>query len=284
MSGDLVDTVTSEINIVEIVQNTINELCSSLFSSIQQKIFPLLDEIIFIDNDIMETTQMEKIFADSPTSGILLLANCLLTAFVLYYCLRLALAHFSSSKVEHPGKFFIKTILAGILMNYTPYICTLFINLTADITSFFSFLAQDLFDKEISFVVFTSELNSFLSESFNMFSLDGILSSTLSISSFSLVLNFSLRYIFLKLLIILSPFCTLCLINNNTTSIFKSWIKCFFSLLLLQIVVSIILIISFAVMKDSTNSYFNKLLLIRYDYCSFKIKSICERVSWRSAE
>lgn len=271
MSGEIGEITANEINIVEVVQNTINELCSSLFNSVHQKVFPLLDEIIFIDSDIMESTQMEKIFSSSPNSGILVLANCLLTAFTLYYCLRLILAHFSSTKIDHPGIFFIRTILIGIFMNYTPYICTSLINLTSDITLFFRYLGEDLFKKEISFVIFTSELNSSLSESFNMFSVDGILSSALSVSSFSLVINFALRYIFLKLLIILSPFCILCLINNNTSFIFKSWLKCFFSLLFLQIIVSIILIIAFAIMKDNINSYFNKLLLIRNNCSIIKI-------------
>ena len=66
MSGDVQSIVNAEINIVETVQNTINELCSSLFNSVHQKIFPLLDEIVFIDSDIMKTTYMEKIFSNSP--------------------------------------------------------------------------------------------------------------------------------------------------------------------------------------------------------------------------
>lgn len=172
MSGDMQNVANVEINIVETVQNTINELCSSLFNSVHQKVFPLLDEIVFIDKDIMKSAYMEKIFSSSPTSGILMLANCLLTAFVLYYCLRLTFAYFTGNQVEHPGRFFLKTIVIAILMNYTPYICTLFINITSDISSFFCYLGQDLFQKEISFVTFTSELNVSLSDSFDMFSLD----------------------------------------------------------------------------------------------------------------
>lgn len=172
MSGDVQSIVNAEINIVETVQNTINELCSSLFNSVHQKIFPLLDEIVFIDSDIMKTTYMEKIFSNSPSSGILILANCLLTALVLYYCLRLIFSHFTGTQVEHPGRFLLKTIVIAIFMNYTPYICTLLIDITSNISSFFCYLGQDLFNKEISFVTFTSELNSSLSSSFNMFSID----------------------------------------------------------------------------------------------------------------
>lgn len=59
MSGDI---TSNEINIVETVQETINTLCSTLFDSIKNIIFPLLDDIVFIDNNIIESTYMEKLF------------------------------------------------------------------------------------------------------------------------------------------------------------------------------------------------------------------------------
>ena len=90
MSGDI---TSNEINIVETVQETINTLCSTLFDSIKNIIFPLLDDIVFIDNDIVESTYMEKLFGTSITSGTLILANCFLTAFVLYYSIRLLFSY-----------------------------------------------------------------------------------------------------------------------------------------------------------------------------------------------
>ncbi len=259
MSGDITQNT---INIVEVVQDTINTLCSSLFDSIKNIIFPLLDEIIFIDDKIIYSTHMEGLFGSSVSSGILILANCLLTAFVLYYVARLMLSHFTGTNIESPWKFFIKAIFAYILMNYSLDICSLLINATYDISLFFCNLGKEILGKEISFLTFANELNKTLNDSFNIFSLDGILSSALSLSSFTLIINFSLRYILIKVLIILSPFIMLCLINTSTTPFFKSWLKCFFSLLFLQILVSIILLLPFAIMKDDVNSYFNKLLLV----------------------
>lgn len=108
MSGDT-ETVANEINIIETVQETINTLCNSLFDSIRNTIFPLLDEIVFIDNDIMESAYMEKLFGTSLTSGVLILANCLFTAFVLYYCIRLLISHLSGSNIESPREIFYKS-------------------------------------------------------------------------------------------------------------------------------------------------------------------------------
>ena len=72
----------------------INQLSNNLLSSIDKNIFPLLDKLVFIDTDILATgDKMNKIISTSPTSGVRLLANCLFTAFVLYYASKLMLSH-----------------------------------------------------------------------------------------------------------------------------------------------------------------------------------------------
>lgn len=121
---------------------------------------------------------------------------------------------------------------------------------------------EDLFGKEISFITFTNELKKTLNTNSDIFSLDGILASTLYVSSFSLVINFALRYVLIKILIILSPFVFLCLMNQTTETFFKSWLKCFFSLLILQVVVAIILLLSFTLAHETSNELFNNILLV----------------------
>lgn len=95
-----------------------------------------------------------------------------------------------------------------------------------------------------------------------MFSLDGILTSMLSISSFALLTSFALRYILIKLLILISPFAFLCMINKSTEGFLKSWYRSLFSLLLIQIVISILLLIPHALLKKDSDLMFNKLLLV----------------------
>ena len=84
----------------------------------------------------------------------------------------------------------------------------------------------------------------------------------LSISSLSLVITFTFRYILAKILILLSPFAFLCLLNKNTSGFFKSWLKSFLSLLLIQIIVALILLLPFAILKDHASTLFSKFLLI----------------------
>jgi hypothetical protein len=114
-------------------------------------------------------------------------------------------------------------------------------------------------------ISFSSLLNSFKVSSdsnFNLFSVDGLLTSMLSISSFTLILTFTMRYIMLKLLIFLSPFCFLCLLTKETSGIFKSFLKSFISLLLIQFIVAIVLLFPFAILKIGSNDIMSKLFII----------------------
>ena len=84
-----------------------------------------------------------------------------------------------------------------------------------------------------------------------MFSIDGLIKGFISLSFFNLALSYSLRFIMIKVFIFITPFAFLCLITPNTSWIFKSWFKILMSLLLLQVIVSIILLISFSINVNS---------------------------------
>lgn len=256
------EVTTNEVNIIEVVKETVNSLCNSLFDSINNSVFPLLDDIVFINSDITDSKNMQSLIGTDITNGVLILANCLLFAFVLYYAIRLFLSKFSGNIIDSPYKFFIKAVLVAITMNFSLSLCSFLVDSTYAVSSFFCALGEDLFGKEISFITFTNELKRSLNNNSDIFSLNGILSSTLYISSFSLIINFSLRYVLIKILIILSPFVFLCLINQTTESFFKSWFKSFFSLLILQVIVAIILLLSFTLANETSNPLFNNILLV----------------------
>ena len=58
----------SALDMVSAVKDTINALMSSLFDSIRSTIFPLLDDIVFIGNDVTEGSYFEKIFGTNLSS------------------------------------------------------------------------------------------------------------------------------------------------------------------------------------------------------------------------
>ncbi len=253
----------SNTDIVSIVLNVINQISSNLFSSIDQKVFPLIDELLFINKNIFNTgDKMNKIISTSSSQGVLLLANCLFTGFVLYYATKLLISKLTFSEYESPAKFFMRAFLAGIAMNSSLYICTFLINSTDYISTFFCSLGEEIFNVPISFSNLISRVSNNPLEEFNMLSIDGILSGMLTVSSLTLLISFAYRYILIEVLVILSPFAFLSLSTQSTESFFKSWFKSLFSLLLLQVVISIMLLIPYSIMRENSESLFNKILLI----------------------
>ena len=259
----MAETLTNTSEIVSIVLEVINSICSNLISSIDENIFPLLDKLVFIDGNIFSTgDKFNKLLSNSSSNGVLILANCLFAAFVLYYAGRLIIANLTSTQIESPPKFFMRAFLSGIAMNYSLSICKFLISATSLISTFFCALGKNVFGKEISFQTLLSILDTTAFENLDMLSINGVLSAMLSISSFALILNFAFRYILVEILIILSPFAILCTMNTSTVGFFKSWFKSLLSLLILQVIISIMLLIPYTLLKESNDALFNKVLLV----------------------
>ena len=256
------EEIINEIDIGSVIVDTINSLCHSLFSSIDNAIYPILDDIVFISPDITETNYLERIFGTNSNTGLLILANSLILAFILYYSVRRFISFYAGNEVESPYIFLIKGIFITILMNFSSELCSTLISFTYEITNFITALGQNIFSKEVSFASLINILNSSFASDFNVFSLDGVLSGMLSVSSFSLIISFALRYIMIKVLVLSAPFAFLCLLNKSTTGFFKSWYRSLLSLLLVQILIALILLLPYAIIKDSSSEILNKILII----------------------
>ena len=62
----------------QVVINTINAIFSGLFKSIDTNLFKVLDDLTFINSNILNDKYFGKIFGTNSTNGILLIANALL--------------------------------------------------------------------------------------------------------------------------------------------------------------------------------------------------------------
>lgn len=246
----------NENNITQIIIDTINTILGNLFSSIDNNLYSILDDITFINSDILKDKNFENIFGTSTSNGILLIANSLLLGFLLYFAIKYLISHFTFSNVEQPHSFLIKLIICGICMNFSYFLLTYFLDIFSNITLAIRNLGETLFNKEICFSELILTINSNISvntTSVDVFSLDGLIKSILSFSLLNLVFSYSFRYILIKVFVLIAPFAILsnCLIS--TSWFFKSWIKNLFSLLFIQIIVSIILLILFSMNFSSGN-------------------------------
>ena len=262
-------------NITQIIIDTINTIFENLFSSIDNSLYDVLDKVTFISSDILRDSNFETIFGTSASNGILLIANSLLLGFLLYYAIRYLMAHLTFTQSELPFRFLIKLVLCGIFMNFSFSCLELFLDLNNNISLAIRSLGEHLFNKNICFSELINTINTQMAidtNSLNLFSLDGLIKSILSVSLLSLVFSYSLRYVFVKVFILLSPFAILSLSLQNTNWFFKAWFRNLFSLLFLQIVVSLVLLILFS-MDYSASNLFVKFIYVGGIYALIRANS-----------
>lgn len=249
-------------DITQVIINTINSIFETLFASIDNNLYSVLDEITFVNSSILDDKNFTNLFGSSTSQGILLIANSLLLGFILYYSFRYLMSHITYHRVDSPFSFIIKLVVFGICMNFSFFIVQIILDLNSNISLAIRELGFNLFNKEISFSQLISTINTDMAvdtNSLNIFSVDGLIKSVLSVSLLSLVFSYSLRYIMIKVFVLLAPFAFLSLSLNSTSWFFKSWLKNLFSLLFIQIIVSLVLLILFSLDYSSTN-LFNKFI------------------------
>lgn len=261
--------------VINIIIETINALFNNLFSSIDNHIYANLDTFTFINNDILKNSIFEKLLGANGKTGILYLSDALLLGIIIYYAIRYSYSSFSGSNVEKPTQFVFKIIILGILINSSYFISNQLLQLNFLISSSIQEIGEGIIGKQISFSNLIKELNSVISigsNSFDLFSFDGIIKGFISVGLLNLLFSYSLRYVMVQVFVILTPLIFLSLMNSSTYWIFKSWFKAFLALLLLQSFISIILIV---MLSFSTS---NKILLIGAIYSLIRANTYMKEI------
>lgn len=261
--------------VTQTIIDTINTIFENLFSSIDNNLYSVLDNITFIGSDILNDKNFENIFGTSTSNGILLIANSLLLAYILYYSIKYLVSHFTYSRTDTPGSFILKLVFCGICMNFSFFIMQFVLDLNFNITSAIRTLGENLFGKEVSFSQLITTINTTASvdtSSINIFSIDGLIKGTLTLSLLNLVFSYSFRYVMVKVFVLLSPFAFLSLSLTHSSWFFRTWAKNLFSLLFIQIIVSLVLLVLFS-MEFSDTDLFTKFIYIGGIYVLIKANS-----------
>lgn len=267
---------TIGINIVQVITETINNLFHNLFSSIDNSMYSTLDDLLFINSDSIKDSYIETFLGSNSHTGIILICNSLILGISLYYVCSLLLSYFTFSQIQKPSQFIFKLLFCSIGINFSYFFIEQLILIFSNISLAIREVGEIVLNKNICLSTFIQELNSTIylesTSSFTLFSIDGLIKSFVSLSFFNLALSYSLRFIMLKVFVLISPFAFLCLITPNTSWVFKSWLKLFISLLLLQILVSVILLIAFSI-NNNSNDIFSKLIYVGSIYALIKANS-----------
>ena len=245
------------------VIDTINTIFKNLFSSIDTELYDVLDELTFISSDILEDKYFGTIFGTSASNGILLIANSLLIGFILYFAVRHLFSNFTYSKVENPVQFVFKLVIFAICMNCSYFIVEEVLDINSNISLIIRSIGEDLFDEDICFSNLIDNINKNLDitdEGLDVFSVDGLIKSTTTMSLLNLVITYAFRYVMVKIFVLLSPFAFLSLCLESSAWFFKLWYKNLFSLLFVQIIVSLVLLILFSI------DYTDDDLMIKFIY------------------
>ena len=262
-------------SITQTIISTINTLFSSLFSSIDNNVYSVLDDIVFIKPDILQDKFLSSILGTSSTTGLILISNSLLLGFSLFYIIKYAYSHYTSTETEQPFQFLFKLFIFAILSNSSYFLMEQLININSLISLAIREVGENIFKCNISFSELILRLNNIITTNettLNVFSLDGLLRSFISINLLNLIFTYSLRYVILKVFILITPFAFITLINSSTAWFFKSWFKSLLSLLLLQSFVALILLIIFSI-DFTTPTIFSKIICIGSLYALTKANS-----------
>lgn len=240
----------------EVVLSLVNSLFSSLFSSIDSNLYFILDSLIFIDTSIFEETSINEFLNINTENSLILICNALMAGILIYYCISHLLSHITYFKTQSFHFFIFRIILCTILLNYSLSICRVLVDFINIISSNIIHLGELQFATGITFSNFIEVTSNYsFSEDFNLFSFEGILQSFYSFGFFNLLLSYSLRFILVRLFILISPFAFLSLAIDKFSSFFINWLKGLVGLLSIQIIIALILLLGF-----SLNLNFNYLL------------------------
>ena len=134
--------------------SAINNIFSSLSSSIDTRLYSLLDDLVFINTDIFSDHTIYNIFGSNNSDGIIIICNSLVSGFLIYYAISLLLSYLTLSQVQRPSQFIFKLILCLIALNSSQLICYGLIFITSSISLAIRNLGENLFNITISFATY----------------------------------------------------------------------------------------------------------------------------------
>ena len=94
-----------KINLTDAIYQSLNDIFSNLFSSIDNSIYSLLDNLCFIDTDILNNSSISELVGNNANSGFLLICNAMVLGFVIYYAANFLFSHLIYTKVSSPSQF-----------------------------------------------------------------------------------------------------------------------------------------------------------------------------------
>lgn len=265
----------------DIITN-LNYLLEKVFKSIEGEIFKTLDKLTIIGPEILKEEPLKNIVFENKVNGLVIIANTLILFFVIYYVFKQLIGIYNGNKIESIYVFIIRIIIVCIIVNFSYYICEEILNIFGILGESIDTYASDVINKKVTFEnLKDSIINIENIINTDLVSLDGIIKGIISFGSVSILISFSVRYVTVIFLIIISPLAFVCLSSNLTSGIFNMWVKMLIVNLTLQIGIKLLIFIPLA--YKNQNDIIYKIILVGTISLIYKfnifIKELLARIS-----
>lgn len=265
----------------DIITN-LNYLLEKVFKSIEGEIFKTLDKLTIIGPEILKEEPLKNIVFENKVNGLVIIANTLILFFIIYYVFKQLIGIYNGNKIESIYVFIIRIIIVCIIVNFSYYICEEILNIFGILGESIDTYASDLINRKVTFEnLKDSIINIENIINTDLVSLDGIIKGIISFGSVSILISFSVRYVTVIFLIIISPLAFVCLSSNLTSGIFNMWVKMLIVNLTLQIGIKLLIFIPLA--YKNQNDIIYKIILVGTISLIYKfnifIKELLARIS-----
>ena len=130
-----IDTSQPDVSLSETIFEIINTMFSNLFSSIDNGIYTLLNDIVFLDSSAVITDSIQNIFF-SDKFNLLILANILVGCIFTYKIIKIVISLYTSQDTQFPYIYVIKSVTIIISMNCCLFICEQILEINYLITEY----------------------------------------------------------------------------------------------------------------------------------------------------
>lgn len=259
------------------VISNLNMLSEKVFKVLEREVYETLDIIIDITPEILNKEPLKSLFSKGDINGIIIIANALILFYILHYIITQIVTIYNGKKIENIYQFLFKVIIIGILVNNSHFIYEMILKIFNGLSNAIDIFCKSFAKKDVTFSILKESIYQIKGiDKSDFVSIEGLIKSMISFSSISVLITFSIRYVTVILLILISPIAIICLCSNSTKGITKVWLKTIFINLSIQLFVKLIILIP-VVYKDTKSSLY-KVILLGSLYLLYKINSFVEKI------
>ena len=135
IENENIDTSKPDVSLAKTIFEIINTMFSNLFSSIDNGIYTLLNDIVFLDSSAVITDSIQNIFF-SDKFNLLILANILVGCIFTYKIIKIVISLYTSQDTQFPYIYVIKSVTIIISMNCCLFICQQILEINYLITEY----------------------------------------------------------------------------------------------------------------------------------------------------